>query len=201
MPVAENPRSSLAESFRALRTNLQYILKEKMNGVIAVTSAVSGEGKTFCAVNLACIVAMSGKKTLLIGLDLRKPKIHKIFNLENDEGLSTYLIGKTDYKSVIHETNINNLFVATSGPVPPNPAELIGTEKMKYFIQKAKEDFEYIIIDTPPVAIVTDTLVLKDLLDSLIFVVRHNYSDKQVVELANSIYEKHLIKSLGVVSK
>ncbi|MBA7520016.1 Tyrosine-protein kinase wzc [subsurface metagenome] len=199
LPVTENPRSSLAESFRALRTNLQYILQEKKTGVIAVTSAVSNEGKTFCAVNLAGIIAISGKKTLLISLDLRKPKIHRIFNLNNTEGISTYLIGKSDYNNMIFETNIANLFVTTSGPIPPNPAELLGTEKMKTFIQKAKEDFEYIIIDTPPVAIVTDTLVLKDFLDSLIFVVRHNYSDKQVVELANSMYEKHLIKSLGVV--
>jgi len=199
LPVTENPRSSLTESFRALRTNLQYLLKEEKTGVIAVTSAVSGEGKTFCSVNLAAIVAMSGKKTLLISLDLRKPKIHKIFNLENQEGVSTYLIGKSDHNSIVHKTNINNLFVTTSGPIPPNPAELLSTEKMGSFIQKAKKDFEYIIIDTPPIAIVTDTLVLKDFLDSLIFVVRHNYSDRQVVELANSMYEKHLIKSLGVV--
>lgn len=199
LPVIENPRSSLAESFRALRTNLQYILKEKKTGVIAVTSAVSGEGKTFCAVNLACIIAMSGKKTLLMGLDLRKPKIHRIFSLDNSQGISTYLIGKTEYNSTIFKTNINNLSIAISGPVPPNPAELIGTEKMNSFIETAMKEFEYIIIDTPPVAIVTDTLLLKSLLDSLIFVVRHNYSEKQVVELANSLHEKHLLNSLGIV--
>jgi tyrosine-protein kinase Etk/Wzc len=199
LPVTEKPNSSLTESFRALRTNLQYILPVKDNGIIAVTSAVSGEGKTFCSVNLAGILAMGGKKTLLISLDLRRPKIHRVFNLNNSEGISTYLIGKTEFGDLIHETNVNNLFVAVSGPVPPNPAELMGTEKMKAFIQKAKTQFDYIVIDTPPVAIVTDTLALKDSLDALVFVVRHNFSDRQVVELANNMYERHLIKNLGVV--
>lgn len=198
LPVSEKPNSSLTESFRALRTNLQYILQKEKGGIIAVTSAVSGEGKTFCSVNLAGIIAMSGKKTLLVNLDLRRPKIHKIFNIDNSSGISTYLIGKTDYKDVIHETNIQNLFVSTSGPVPPNPAELIGSEKMRTFINEAKKHFDTIIVDTPPVAIVTDTLLLKDMIDAMVFVVRHNYSDKQVVELVNNLYEKHLIKSMGV---
>jgi tyrosine-protein kinase Etk/Wzc len=198
LPVSEKSNSSLTESFRALRTNLQYILKEEKGGVIAVTSAVSGEGKTFCSVNLAGIIAMGGRKTLLINLDLRRPKIHRVFNLDNSTGMSTYLIGKTDFKDMVQETNISNLFVTTSGPIPPNPAELIGSDRMKTFINEAKKKFDYIIIDTPPVAIVTDTLILKDLIDALVFVVRHNYSDKQVVELANNLYEKHLIKSMGV---
>jgi tyrosine-protein kinase Etk/Wzc len=198
LPVSEKPNSSLTESFRALRTNLQYILQEEKKGVIAVTSAVSGEGKTFCSVNLAGIIAMNGKKTLLINLDLRRPKIHRIFNLDNSTGMSTYLIGKTEFRDMVHETSISNLYVTTSGPVPPNPAELIGSERMRKFIAEAKKEYDYIIMDTPPVAIVTDTLALKDMLDALIFVVRHNYSDKQVVELANNLYEKHLIKSMGV---
>ena len=199
IPVLEKPNSSLAESFRGLRTNIHYILQEQEGGVIAVTSAISGEGKTFCSINLAGILAMSGKKTLLISLDLRRPKIHRVFNLDNSEGMSTWLIGKTGYEKLIRETNINQLFVTTSGPVPPNPAELLGSDKMKMFIEKARKEFDYIILDTPPVAIVTDTLVLRDLLDALVFVVRHNYSDRQVVELANNIYDKKLIKHLGIV--
>ena len=91
------------------------------------------------------------------------------------------------------------MYVATSGPIPPNPAELLGSERMKEFVQEARKKFDYIILDTPPVAIVTDTLTLKDLLDAFVFVIRHNYSDKQVVDLANSIYNKHLIKNTGII--
>jgi capsular exopolysaccharide synthesis family protein len=199
LPIAEKPGSSIAESFRALRTNLDYILHEKEKGVIAVTSAISGEGKTFCSVNLATIFALNGKKTLLISLDLRRPKIHRVFNIPNVEGMSTYLIGKTEPAKLIIETNIHNLYVATSGPIPPNPSELIGSKRMKLFMDEAKKSFDYIIVDTPPLAIVSDTLILKDLLDSLVFVIRHNYSDKQVVELVNSIYQKNLMQNLCVV--
>ncbi len=199
IPVSEKPRSALSESFRALRTNLQYILKNPDAKVLAVSSAVSGEGKTFCSINLASILAMNGKKTLIVSLDLRRPKVHKIFNIENKQGMSTYLIDKNSFESIISETNIKDLYVATSGPIPPNPAELLGSNRMKEFIKEARTKFDYIILDTPPVAIVTDTLTLKDLLDAFVFVIRHNYSDKQVIELANSIYEKHLIKNIGIV--
>lgn len=199
LPVKENPRSSLAESFRSLRTNLQYILKAPDEKVIAISSAVSGEGKTFTAVNLASILAMAGKKILLVSLDLRRPKVHKVFNLENKIGMSTYLIEKNSSDEIIYETNINNLFVATSGPIPPNPSELIGSKRMESFLVDAKRLYDYIIIDTPPVAIVTDTLAMKELLDAFIFVIRHNYTDKQAIDIANGLYNKHLIKNLGVV--
>ncbi len=199
LPVSEDPKSSLAESFRGLRTNLQYVLKVPDDRVIAVSSAVSGEGKTFTSVNLATIIAMSGKKTLLVSLDLRKPKVHKVFNLENKIGMSTFLINKNSFDDLIHQTNIKNLDIATSGPVPPNPAELIGSDKMRDFINIAKTKYESIILDTPPVAVVTDTLTLKDLLDAFIFVIRHNYSDKQIIELVNNIYMKQLIKNVNVV--
>lgn len=199
IPVSVNPRSSIAESFRALRTNLQYILKEPEAKVIAVSSAVSGEGKTFTSVNLASILAMNGYKTLIVSLDLRRPKVHKVFNLPNKTGMSTHLIGKTKFEDIISETNISNLFVATSGPIPPNPAELLGSIKMKEFIASARSKFDYIILDTPPIAVVTDTLTLKDIMDAFLFVIRHNYSDKQVIDLVNNIYQKHIIKNIAVI--
>ena len=199
LPVNENPRSSLVESFRALRTNLQYLLKEPEQKVIAVTSAVSGEGKTFCSINLASILSLAEKKILLVSLDLRRPKVHKVFNFQNKIGISTYLIGKNSYNEIISDTNINNLYVATSGPIPPNPAELLGSKKMAEFIQLARRDFDYIILDTPPVAIVTDTLTLKNVFDIFVFVIRHNYSDKQVVGLVNSIKERGLVDNVGII--
>lgn len=199
IPVTENPKSSLTESFRALRTNLQFMFTDAGSKVIAVSSAVSGEGKTFCAVNLACIFAMAGKKTLLISLDLRRPKVHRIFNLDNTEGITTFLIDRSTRKDVIKETNINNLFVAVSGPVPPNPAELMGTDKLKDFISQSRKEFDVVIIDTPPAAIVTDAIALKDSYDAFLFVVRHNYTDRHVIQFINDLYNKQKLQHIGVV--
>jgi tyrosine-protein kinase Etk/Wzc len=199
LPVFENPKSALAESFRALRANLQYFMKSEKNNVIAVSSTVSGEGKTFCAANLAAILAMAGRKTLLVSLDLRKPKVHRIFKLDNSTGISSYLAGITSLEKVIFPTNIQNLFVAVSGPVPPNPAELIESAPMMNFINSLKQQYDYIIIDTPPVAIVTDALLLKEMVDIYVFVVRHGFSDKQVLKLIENLYTKRGITNLALL--
>ena len=138
LPVFENPKSALAESFRSLRANLQYLLKNETHKIISISSTISGEGKTFCSANLAAILAMAGKKTLLVSLDLRKPKIHKLFRIDNSVGISSYLAGISPLEKIIHSTNIDNLSVAVSGPVPPNPAELIESSRMMEFIQQLK---------------------------------------------------------------
>ncbi len=144
-------------------------MTEKDQKVITVTSTISGEGKTFCSVNLAAIFAMAGKKTLLMGLDLRKPKIHKIFNIENEKGISTCLINKDHLQNIIKETPIENLFVAPSGPVPPNPAELIGSDMMKRSLDEARNQYDIIILDTPPIGMVTDALLLSRISDLSLF--------------------------------
>jgi len=199
IPVYDQPKSHIAESFRAVRTNLQYILVDYPKHVVSVCSTVSGEGKTFFAVNLAAIIAISGRKTLLIGLDLRKPKTHHYFDLSNDIGVSTYLISKHTAEQVIRPTYIENLFVATSGPVPPNPAELIESDRMKQFFADAAKQYDYVIIDTPPVAIVTDALLLTGTTDATIYVVRQNYTRKTAIKLVNSLYENKEIKNLSIV--
>jgi capsular exopolysaccharide synthesis family protein len=197
--VADNPKSALSESFRALRTNLQYVLHGSDKKMICITSTISGEGKTFCAVNLAAIIAQSNKKTLLISLDLRKPKIHKIFNVENDKGLSTYLIGNSEYEDIVIKTNINQLYITPAGPVPPNPAELIETSRMKDFIDLVKKDFDVIIMDTPPIAIVTDALLLTKFSDAVVFVVRQNYSTQDVANLIDDLHFKKGVPNLGIL--
>ena len=159
-PVLSRPLSTLSESFRSVRTSLNFFLNGVSNPVIAVTSTVSSEGKTFVSINLALITASLGKKVLLIGLDLRKPKIHKVLDIDNSKGMSLYLSGEAGFDEVIFETNAKNLYYATSGPVPPNPAELIESEKMHEFLEEAKKRFDYIIVDTPPIAIVTDALLV-----------------------------------------
>ncbi|TFH46675.1 MAG: hypothetical protein E4G92_06120, partial [Bacteroidia bacterium] len=146
IPVIEKPGSTLAESFRSIRTSLKYFTPEGESIVIAISSAVSGEGKTFVAVNLAAIMSLLGKKTLLVGLDLRKPRIHKILGVSNGSGMSTYLSGNDKFGDIIHKTTIDNLWYASSGLVPPNPAELIERGAMPKFIAEAKKEFDYIIL-------------------------------------------------------
>jgi capsular exopolysaccharide synthesis family protein len=199
IPVYDNPKSSLSESFRGLRTNLQYAGLGKEGKIVLVSSTVSSEGKTFVAINLASIFSIVNKKTLLLGLDLRKPKLDKIFNIGGNNGISTYLAGQCNYEDTIRKTSIPNLYVASSGPVPPNPAELLETDKMKEFLEKASAEYDFIIIDTPPVAIVTDALLLAPLADICLYVVRQNYSSREVVSLIESIYQRKDVKHLGIV--
>jgi tyrosine-protein kinase Etk/Wzc len=199
IPVIDKPGSALSESFRAVRTTLRYLIKDTGNPVIAITSTISSEGKTFVSINLAAIIALLGKKVLLIGLDLRKPRIHRILGIDNTEGLSTYLSVNCEYNEVIKPTSIQNLFYAASGPVPPNPAELIDGERMATFIEEAKKEFDYIVIDTPPIAVVSDTLLLSKFVDVNIFVVRQRYSSKNTLELIQELYKADKLKNMGII--
>ncbi len=199
IPVVEKPGSTLAESFRSVRTNLKFFIKDTKNPVVSVSSTISSEGKTFISINLAAIIASNNNKVLLIGLDLRKPRIHRIFGIDNDNGISNYLIGQEKYENIIFETGIENLWYTPSGPVPPNPAELIDSSAMIEFIEKAKKEFDYIILDTPPVAIVTDALLLSPLTDFYLFVVRQRYTTKNTLGLIEELYRNENIKSLGIV--
>ncbi len=142
---------------------------------------------------------MSGKKVLLVGLDLRKPRIHKLFGIRNDTGISNFLIGQEKFENVIVKTEVENLWYATAGPVPPNPAELIDSPAMTDFIEKAKKKFDFIIIDTPPVAIVTDALLCSAFTDFYIFVVRQRYSSKNTLKLIDDLYKNENLKSLGII--
>lgn len=199
IPVIDNPKSALSESFRSIRTNLKYFTKDSNHSVISVTSTISSEGKTFISLNLAAITALLGKKVLLIGLDLRRPRIHKLLGIDNSEGLSTYLIGNCEYEKVIKETSIKNLYYATSGPVPPNPAELIEDERMNIFIEKAKKEYDYIFIDTPPIAIVSDALLIARFVDINLFIVRQRYSSKNTLELIEELYKDEKLKHMGII--
>lgn len=199
IPVISKPGSTLAESFRSIRTSLKYFVPGDKPMVIAISSTISGEGKTFVAVNLAAIISLLGKKTLLVGLDLRKPRIHRILGIDNDKGMSTFLSSNDKYENIISKTSIENLWYASSGPIPPNPAELIEKETMSDFLRKAREEFDYIIIDTPPVAIVTDALLLGRHSDIMLFVVRQRYSSKHTLNLIEEIYRNREIKNPGIV--
>ncbi|MFC2097376.1 polysaccharide biosynthesis tyrosine autokinase [Bacteroidota bacterium] len=199
IPVAKYPKSSISESFRAIRTNLQFSLFEKDQKIITITSTIGKEGKSFCSLNLAAILAVSNKKTLLVGLDLRKPVLHKQLNLPNTEGMTTYLIGKNSYEDIIQPTSVKNMAIVVSGPVPPNPAELFDTEAFKKFIERAKTEFDYIVLDTPPMALVTDALLVSKYADIMLFVIRQNYSQKNVLKFIEEIQSKNQIKRFQIL--
>jgi tyrosine-protein kinase Etk/Wzc len=199
IPVVEKPASSLSESFRSVRTALKYYVKENKVAVIAVSSTISSEGKTFISINLASIIAMLGKKVLLIGLDLRKPRINKVFEFENSPGMSTYLSGNCEYEDIIKKTQVENLFYAPSGPVPPNPAELIETAQMKKFMLRARKEYDYIIFDTPPVAIVTDALLLAEYADINLFIVRQRYTSLSTIDMIEQLNQHGELKNMAII--
>ncbi len=199
LPVYKYPKSPVAESFRLVKTNLQYLLIKVKNPVISVNSTVGGEGKTFCSTNLAVLYARSKKRTLLIGLDLRKPKTQLLFKNPNIIGLSTYLIGYNTLDEVLVETHIENLYLLPSGPIPPNPAELIESDKMLDLIVELKTKFDYILIDTPPVAHVADALLIAKFADANIFVMRQNYSSKNVLKIVEELHQAKKMTNMGIV--
>ena len=200
--VRDYPRSAMAEAFRGLRSGLQFMYKKK--GVVGaktvlVTSSVSGEGKTFTSMNLASVFALSEKKTVLVGLDLRKPKIFDDFELENDKGVVNYLIGDATLDEVKQPSGIDHLDVILSGPIPPNPSELIISDAMGDFINKLKEEYDYIIFDTPPLGLVSDAFELMPYVDASLYMVRQGYTRKDMLGLVTDKYEKGEIKHVSFV--
>ena len=198
-PVAEKPGSTLAESFRAVRTSLAFYTGQTKCPVIAISSPVSGEGKTFVSVNLATIISMMNKKVLIVGLDMRKPRVHAILKAGNGHGMSQYLSGNATFEEVITPTEIVNLWFAPSGPVPPNPAELVGSPKMTEFIARARNEFDTVIIDTPPVGIVTDALLLASVANVTLFVVRQRYTTRGSVSLLDEIFRKGEMSNVAIL--
>jgi capsular exopolysaccharide synthesis family protein len=172
--VFDEPDSSVAEGFRSPRSRMQFFTKEAKAPVIIITSSMPGEGKTFTAINLASVYSLIGKKTVLVGFDLRKPKIYDDFGLGNDHGVSTWLIGKDGLQDIIMETSYENLSIIPAGPVPPNPSELIALEKTYELLRMLKERYACIIIDSSPIGIVSDTFNLSTLADTYILIVRQN---------------------------
>ncbi len=198
--VYDTPKSSIAEAFRAIRTNLQFLLVDHDDvPVIGVTSSIAGEGKTFCSTNIAAIISMSNKRTLVVGMDLRKPQTHNQFDISNAKGLSNYLIHDATFEEIVIPTHIPKLYITPAGPIPPNPSELIETDRMKNFFAEAKKHFDVIILDTPPVALVTDAIIISRYTDTMIFVIRHNYSDKHALRFINSLYEQDKLPNLSLL--
>ena len=195
-----NPKSSVSESFRLVASNINFFLNKKDEGnSILFTSSISGEGKTFSAKNLAVIFSALGKKVILVGADLRRPKLYLDFVIDNNIGLSNYLSEDIEVNKIIKKTDIKNLNIINSGPIPPNPSELLSKNKMKELIISLKKSFDYVIIDTPPIGIVSDSIVLTEFSDLNIFLVRQNFTKKRLLENINDFYVSKKIKNLCIL--
>ena len=197
--VIEKPRSAIAEAFRALRANLNYFTEGKEQKVFMITSSLSGEGKTFTTINLASVFALSGKPTLIIGADLRKPRITEEFGLQNRQGLSNYLSGQCSLQEAIQPTGIEHLHILPGGPVPPNPSELIMQPRMAEMLQELKKSYAFILLDTPPLALITDGLVLSKYADHTLYLVRQDFTPREMLFAADELYQAGKIPHLSFV--
>jgi capsular exopolysaccharide synthesis family protein len=195
--VEQTPTALISEAFRNFRTNLQYANIDINAKTYLVTSFLPGEGKTFTSTNLAAILAKSGKRTVLIELDLHKPRIYQRFGLSpQTKGITTCITGQNTYEEIISETHIPNLFCIYSGPIPPNPSEFVLSNKMKEIIDRAKQDFDYVIIDTPPAGLLSDSLYLIQQVDASIFVLNTRTSSKKVVNFIENVIEANNLKNV-----
>ena len=192
--VDNNPKSSVAEAIRIIRTNLEFSGVDKKIRSVLITSSVPSEGKSFISTNLATAFAQNGIKVLLMDCDMRKGRLHKIFNIVNDRGLSNLLLEnvETKFSSYIKKTNIENLYLLPKGVVPPNPSELLNSPKTKVLLRTLSDRFDYIILDGTPVNGLTDSLILTKYVDKTVIVASLNYTKTSDLE-----FTKKSLMSVG----
>jgi capsular exopolysaccharide synthesis family protein len=197
--VHARPKSAMSESFRALRSNLNYFTANKDHLVFMVTSSVPGEGKSFTTLNLASVIAMAGKKTLIMGADLRRPKLFDDLGLNNDVGLSQYLSGMASQEQIIQKTKIDDLYLISGGPMPPNPSELLIRRAIDILMQDLRGKFDFIIIDTPPLSFVADAFVISKYVDHSIYVVRQNFTPNVALQTLEEFYQIGKLSNISVL--
>lgn len=198
--VMKSPKSIFSESVRGIRTNINFLLKGQTHKVVCVTSSVSGEGKTFCTVNLAASLTLLGYRVVIVGCDLRRPKIHLTFRkMSNDIGLTTCLIGKHTLKEVIMPTEFENLDVIPAGPTPPNPSELLQSTLMNSIIEDLKAEYDYVFFDTAPVGLVSDSFALMSKADINLFIIRAQYSKRDFALIPDRLLQDNLIPNIYTI--
>ena len=201
--VNSNDRTSTSEAFRLIRANLNFIIPKINKGskTIFVTSTTSGEGKSFISINIAAALALSGNKVLLMGMDLRAPKINKYLNAPKKKGITNYI---SDSKLIFEELkfkipNIESLDIISSGVIPPNPSELLTTNRVEVLFLEVKQKYDYIVVDTAPVNLVSDTLLIAKYADMFMYVVRANYSDKRSLVVPQELYKENKLPNVAIV--
>jgi capsular exopolysaccharide synthesis family protein len=191
--IGGKDRSSISEQFRMARTNLQYFINNKKNPVILITSSMAGEGKTFTSMNLGAVWAVANKKTVILELDLRKPKISKTLGISDKKGVSNYILGDVSKEDLpVAITGTPNLYVVPAGPVPPNPSELLLDEKIDDLFAYLRANFDIVIIDSAPVGLVSDARALSRFADTTIFILRQRFTPKKRVEFINDLFVRNV---------
>lgn len=202
--VDKEPKSQVAEAMRSIRSNLQFIDNSTSPKILSITSTISGEGKTFMAINLAGIIAYSGKKVIILDLDMRKPKIHKAFSEEghvvpNKTGMSEILSNIEPYEKCINQSRVANIHFITAGTIPPNPSELILSDGMDILLEKLKQEYDFIIIDNPPIGLVTDAMKNLQRADFPIYVFRSNYSKRFFIAQLDFLWTDCKLTKLSLI--
>ncbi len=180
--VMDDPPSHVSEAFRSLRSKMQFLTKEARVPVILITSSCPEEGKSFTAINIASVYSLIGKRTVIVGFDLRKPRLYDDFDINNDQGVSTWLIGKNSFHDIIKETRYENLSIIPAGPIPPNPSELLALDKTAELVRLLKDSYDCIVIDSSPIGTVSDSFHLSGLVDATIVIVRQDMTPKNLLE-------------------
>jgi protein-tyrosine kinase len=194
-----NPKSPISEAYRTIRTNIQFAGIDREIKTILLTSTGPSEGKSTTSVNLAIVMAQSDKRVVYIDADMRKPTGHHTFHLPNRKGLTSYLAGQVSLDEVVQTTEIPNLSAITAGPIPPNPAELLGSKRMGLFLEELKQNFDHIIIDSPPTIAVADATILATQVDGCILVVNAGKTNRELAIKAKQQLENVNAPLLGVV--
>ena len=197
--VFNKPRSALAESFRAIRSNLSYFTGNKDHRVFMVTSTIPGEGKSFTTLNIATVFALAGKKTIVLGADLRRPKLAEELGLTNDVGLSQLLSGLANYETVVQTSKIPNLSLISGGPMPPNPSELLLRTEMDELIAKLRSSYDFVVIDTPPLSLVSDAFVLARYADHTLYVIRQNFTPRIAITSLDENYTSGKLSNISIL--
>ena len=198
--IAEKSTDSFSVMIRLLRTNLLFILNDSDKKVINILSSIHGEGKTFVSINLALSLALLDKKVLIIGLDIRKPKLGEYIGLENESGITLYLSGHLAPDKLVQPSGIHqNLSIITAGPIPPNPNELLAKPLLDKLINEFRNQFDYIVLDTAPIGIVSDSFVVNRFADVSLYVVRAAYTHKKNIEDATNLYNSKKITNMYFV--
>ena len=195
----KKPKSPISECYRGIRTSIQFSNLDQDMKVINVTSSMQNEGKSTVIANLAVNFANLDKKVLLLEGDLRNPSVHRMFNISNINGLTDVLLNNKAFADCVHCTEVKNLHILTCGPIPPNPSEILSSNKMKEFITSLKEYYDYIFIDTPPIGIVTDAGIISTYSDGCIFVVGSKQCDIEMAKYAKERLEKVGANIIGAV--
>ena len=199
--VVSRSRTVIAEQIRALRTNLQFLRSNPVGSqVLLFTSSISGEGKSFMSLNLGASLALVDHSTVILEMDLRKPKLHSSLGMRNGMGISNYLIGEATIDEILQPIEgFSNYFLISSGPLPPNPSELLTGPYLPKLLQELRERFSYVIVDSPPIGLVTDAQIIAPLADATLFMVRHDLTPKLCLKMVDTLYKEHRFQNLNVI--